>query len=569
MQNSRACFVVTFVLTVAFSAPLRAQSPLWTFDGSAQDQQFGRAVAGAGDVNNDGYDDILVGAYLDNASRGLVRVFSGKTGAILYTLTGAAAGDEFGRSIAGVGDVNADGHDDFIVGSWYADANGSNAGLAKVFSGKTGAVLYTYNGPAAFDHLGTCVAGVGDVNGDGRPDFAIGIDNLKQTASGPRVGAARVYSGANGAQLYTFFGTFTGGAFGTAVGGAGDVNGDGRADIIVGAPLDGTVAPNQGVAKVYSGANGALLFTLNGAAAGDFFGATVGSAGDLNGDGKADLLVGAPLADPNGVSAAGVVRTFSGANGSALWTVGGDAVGDNLGGDSASGPVGATSIGDIDGDGRPDIVAGMRNSDLAGTNTGAVRLLSGATGATLTTIPGVSGGELFGHAVGALGDVNADGIPDFAAGAIWADPQGTSSGQVRVFSGAEGCSGFIEAYGSSCPGSGGFLPMLKFTGCPKVGNSISYTISQGLGGATAMFITGDHRVNNAFPNGCLLLVAPQRRLVTTTLLGAGPGNGTKTITLPIPPASLGTTVEFQGYIFDSGAPGGFVTTNAIEIQILQ
>jgi len=231
-------------------------------------------------------------------------------GFVLQQKDGVVADDHLGRSLASVGDVNGDGRTDYIVGAYNAgprDINGAGAGAAFVYSGATGAVLYEKHGAAAGDQFGFSVAGAGDVDGDGRPDFVIGAH-----AAGFGAGAAFVYSGATGALLYQKSGGAPGDLLGYSVGSAGDVNGDGRADFIVGAnAADPGGRSAAGSAYVYSGATGGLLLRRDGAAAGDQLGISVAPAGDANGDGKFDVIVGAGGASPGGNLGAGSAYVLS------------------------------------------------------------------------------------------------------------------------------------------------------------------------------------------------------------------------------------------------------------------
>ncbi|ODS23270.1 hypothetical protein AB835_09625 [Candidatus Endobugula sertula] len=195
-------------------------------------------------------DDIAVGAYLDD-NNGFasvsVRVFSGRFGNVLYTINGGA-GDGFGASVSGIGDINNDGYDDMVIGAIYADPNGSNSGSAHVVVGNTGAMLYTLNGNAAGDRFGTSVSGAGDTNGDGVPDIIVGADATDPNASG----SASLFSGTNGSLLFTFRDGRAEDKFGHSVSGGGDINGDGLGDVIIGVPRDDIMANNGGSVRIIS-----------------------------------------------------------------------------------------------------------------------------------------------------------------------------------------------------------------------------------------------------------------------------------------------------------------------------
>jgi predicted lipoprotein with Yx(FWY)xxD motif len=328
-------------------------SILYTFNGDSALDRFGRSVSGAGDVNNDGFDDLIVGAVGDNNGLGSARVFSGADGSILYTFNGAAPGFlRFGTSVSGAGDVNNDGFDDVIIGATDSDTiNGFLTGSAGVFSGANGSILYTFNGDAEGDQFGISVSGAGDVNNDGFDDVIVGA--TQEFSGGP--GSARVFSGADGSSLYTFNGDSIGDFFGTSVSGTGDVNNDGVADLIVGAPFDGNNGAESGSARVFSGVNGSILYTFNGDSADDRFGLSVSGAGDVNNDGVADLIVGAPFDDNNGAESGSAFVFVSQTTSNPCQ---GDANGDNLVNFSdlnavlaAFGQSGDGLIGDVNGDG--------------------------------------------------------------------------------------------------------------------------------------------------------------------------------------------------------------------------
>jgi predicted lipoprotein with Yx(FWY)xxD motif len=378
-------------------------------------------------VNNDGFDDLIVGAPLDDnngASSGSARVFSGATGLPLYTFSGDSAGDRFGISVSGAGDVNNDGFDDLIVGAYADDNNGSNSGSARVFSGANGSILHTFNGDAVNDQFGWSVSGAGDVNNDGFGDLIVGAPG--DDNNGGDSGSARVFSGANGAILYTFNGDSAFDNFGSSVSGAGDVNNDGFDDLIVGAPLDDNNGlTSSGSARVFSGATGLVLYTRNGDSAGDQFGYSVSRAGDVSNDGFEDFIVGAKFDDNNGEDS-GSARVFSGNTGGILYTFNGDSAFDLLG-DSVSG------AGDVNNDGFDDLIVGAKLDDNNGSDAGSARVFSGANGAILYTFNGDSAGDWFGVSVSGAGDVNNDGFDDLIVGAYLDDNNGLDSGSARIF----------------------------------------------------------------------------------------------------------------------------------------
>jgi hypothetical protein len=356
----------------------------------------------------------------------------------------AADGARFGTSLASIGDVNGDGVPDFAVGE-------PAAGTVVVMSGANRSVICRGTDPAgAGGIMGTSVAAAGDMNGDGVPDVLAGAPgrspgkvvvlsgrdcSIIQSCS-DSVDISVSNQGPTGPPSFLIFEGY--GQIGTAVAGGVDLNHDGIPDIIAGDPIGkvgGQFAPTQtGRAVVFSGASCTALARLTGFSEFSNFGQSARFTGDVNGDGIADFLIGAPRASSN---LGGNVLVYSGATNNDFrilsdTTPGGSA---NLLGNAIAADA------DFDGDGVPDVVAGQPGRNTAGgTGAGGVTLFSGATGALLRTCTDPSGvaGDALGSAVATVPDFDGDGVPDIAASAPTADipPSGTDSGEVIIFSGA-------------------------------------------------------------------------------------------------------------------------------------
>jgi FG-GAP repeat len=273
-------------------------------------QSLGFSVAAAGDVNGDGFDDVLCGAPSE-ATPGNAYLYFGGPGTSFDTkadamLSDGVKGSRFGASVASAGDVNGDGFADVAVGAPFAPASGK-PGSAWVYLGGAGA-FDTVADAQLFDGVteelsGTSVASAGDVNRDGFADILVGAPNAGKNQEGK----IKVYFG--GPTLDTTVDvTLSGSAqrisFGASVDGAGDLNGDGFADLVVGAPASDAAGVASGQAFIYLGqADGFSLNPFNGAASMDAFGQSVAAAGDINGDGFADVLIGAPNHDAGGANA--------------------------------------------------------------------------------------------------------------------------------------------------------------------------------------------------------------------------------------------------------------------------
>ncbi|MBI4878929.1 MAG: FG-GAP repeat protein [Planctomycetes bacterium] len=538
----------------------RAQGVLHAFHGDTSGDSLGTAVDGAGDVDQDGFPDLLAGAPYDDlngADSGSVMVYSGLNGALLFVFAGDAAGDRLGSAARSAGDVNNDGVPDLVAGAPLDDDNGTSCGSARVYSGLDGSVLFTFHGDSAGDECGRSAAGAGDINNDGFADVIAGAH--LDAPAGAATGSARVFSGNGGSVLLFLAGDSAGDWFGRSVSGAGDVNADGRDDVIAGAPFDDNSGTNSGSARVFSGLTGAPLYTFNGDGAGDLFGFSASGAGHVNQDGCADLVAGA-YADDNMGTDSGSARILSGQNGSVRNMFNGDTAGDEFG-------CSVSAAGDVNADGFADVIAGAHRDDDNGFNCGTARVLSGQDGSILLSVAGTTNGEFLGCAVGAAGDVNGDGFDDVIGGAYGARVNGASSGAARVFSAT--C-GSAAGYGSGCAGSGGFIPQIALAGCPTPGGSVTFSLDQGLGGALSLLFVSASQASIPIGGGvCTVNVSMPIPIVLALplLSGSGGGAGALALDAVLPlPSALGTFV-MQAVVCDPGAALGFSASAGLEVEI--
>lgn len=338
---------------------------------------------------------------------------------IIHKFVGEAAGDQFGWTARRAGDWDADGVTDFVA---TAPTHAAGAGKIYVYSGKSGKLLMQKKGKPG-EQFGNSAVGAGDVNGDGKPDLIVGAPN------NAAAGNAYVFSGADGSLLHHFKGSQPGDKFGYEVSELGDLNNDGHADVFVGAMAGLGEQKRSGAAVVYSGRTGKPLFDLKGEQSGDGFGNAAGCA--KNKDGSFTLAIGAQNAGPNNRGRVYVYRIRE-AKPHREFTIEGDRNSRNLGQMFISFP------GDSDGDGFPDIYASDFSDKTGAPGGGKVVVCSGKTGKQLLAITGKRPGEGLGTSPSDAGDVNQDGVGDLVIGAWQNNEAATSGGRVYLCDGKTG-----------------------------------------------------------------------------------------------------------------------------------
>jgi hypothetical protein len=465
----------------------------FAINGMDQFDNSGRSVSSAGDVNGDGIGDLIIGApnadpngqfdagesyvvYGSSLGFGTALSLSSLSGTNGFIINGIDGNDNSGFSVSSAGDVNGDGIDDLLIGTRVAQ---SGVGKSYVVFGRSRRLratlnLSTLNGANGFlingidggDDYGFSVSSAGDVNGDGIDDLIIGASDADpngQASAGKSYvlfGNSRGFSAAlnlsflNGTNGFVINGIDEFDYSGNSVSGAGDVNGDGIDDLIIGARnADSNGQDRSGKSYVVFGSsrgfsstlnlstlNGDNGFVINGINEFDFSGSSVSSAGDVNGDGISDLIIGAPFAETNGRSFTGEsyvvfgssrgfssalnLSTLSGDNGFVINGIGG--------GDNSGNSVG--SAGDVNGDGIDDLIIGAdRVSPYSQYDVGESYVIFGSSDLgnappelKLDTngfvINGVDVGESSGRSVSGAGDVNGDGIDDLIIGAGFTAP---------------------------------------------------------------------------------------------------------------------------------------------------
>ncbi len=356
----------------------------------------------------------------------------------------------FGQSVSGAGDVNGDGYSDFIVGAPYYDNGQTDEGRIFVYRGSASApsLLTTKESDVANAHFGMSVAAAGDINNDGLADIIVGAPDLVTgSTTGGRV---YVYKGSLASPylltLWVHDGWVAGDQYGFSVSTAGDVNGDGFSDIAVGVPgydryYNGNWFYDAGKVFIYHGSLSGLPADADGAvsggADGDRLGYSVATAGDVDGDGYSDIVVGIPYYDSGGSTDIGRVQVFrGGASGIGIepapyWSQNGEAAGSGYG-------LALSTAGDVDGNGYSDVIVGSKYYTGTLASEGKAYVYWGPTLSSPApwTVTGGQASAFLGQSVGLAGDVNADGYADVIVGAYGYTNDLTKEGRAYVYCGS-------------------------------------------------------------------------------------------------------------------------------------
>ncbi len=580
---------------------------------------FGQSVDAAGDIDGDGFADIVVGAprfYASTTSEGAAFVFHGRPSGIggtsaseaNTTLAGLQDLAGMGISVAGVGDVNGDGYSDVLVGATGFDQEEFDEGAAFLYLGRANGIpdggTDTADGVIELDHpgaaLGSAVAAAGDVDSDGFADYVVGApefdgqgadEGIGLLLRGKPLGITTTDPGTAHAQI-AFGGGFD--DFGLAVASAGDVNGDGYGDLVVGAPMH---AGAGGAIFVFHGGPSGLAHANPNAADAEIsagsgvalFGARVASAGDVNGDGYGDLIVGAPATTTTG-EFGGAVFVFLGSASGITATDSDDAhrrydsgqTNDLLG-------LAVSSAGDVNGDGFGDVVFGSQFLDAGeGLAEGAVFFFLGSAGGLIGTdlsqaharIESNVAGARLGGDVASVGDTNGDGYGDVIVGSPgWALGRGAAfvyqGGQTGITATDPlGANTLLQAdivgtnFGLFASGAGD----VNGDGYDDVIVGAPTEVTRFAQGAAFVFLGSDVGVPNGTPlSADTRLESDQIGRFGTSVAAAGDvnGDGYSDVVVGAPDYDLGEVDEGAAFVFlggDSGIPHGGPASAAGRIE---
>ncbi|HEX5051834.1 MAG TPA: protein kinase [Planctomycetota bacterium] len=356
---------------------------------------FGSALVRVDDETGDGISEVLVACMSPRPvdGQGRVLLVDGKTAQVLATVETDSDEHVFGHSVAVIDDLDGDGHRDWLIGA-PSGSQGERRGRAELWSGRTRQLLARLEGDEP--GFGVGVAGLGDCDGDGCPDFAVATAPLLRNSAAQ--GSVQVFSGRTRQVLYTLRNDVAGVWYGACIANAGDCDGDGVPDLIVG----GNFGAAPGLARLYSGRSGAVLQTWTDPSLSSGFGTLVGSAGDLDGDGRDDVVVTALRHDDH--SGVDQIFLYSGATGSALAVFSGPRVGCGFGTAVLPYPGGKRTLG---------LVIGVPYG--GDPVTGVVEFWS-VNGRQAGSVTGPRVMSRFGATIALTNDDDGDGLPELFVG---------------------------------------------------------------------------------------------------------------------------------------------------------
>ena len=445
-----ALFALPVVVVLPTAAQAAAQFQILCNTGG---DQLGYSIATNGDYNGDGVPDIAIGSPCHhvgaNPRAGRVLVLSGVNGKRLLSRRGTQIGQWMGAGVTFLGDINRDGRDELAVGSpgytstpsdddTITGTGRTNAGRVDVFQKKRRRLKMF--GQVTHSGFGEKIAALGDINGDRRPDLAVSASRAKKPDGRDRPGRVYIFSGRDGEQLDVRVGPVNGKRYGREMVAAGDVNGDGMPDLLIGSQeMNLFQVTNSGVVDTVDPLDFQEEITRVLGTAGDGMGSGIDDAGDINDDDIPDFIAGSLKSDDvNGVKDAGLVSLFS-SSGTRLWVVPDTDIQE----DAAFGDA-VAKVGDMNGDGHTDFIAAASEHDVAVNGrlhnaAGRIVALSGVNGSALWAKEGVYIDQRFGYAVDGELDWNEDDVPDVVVGAIGDAPLGRrGAGSVKILSGRDG-----------------------------------------------------------------------------------------------------------------------------------